>query len=379
MLNVQAVETLPDHQPVALAKAVPVLLRAKSETHVVETRTALRPVAAPIPVRAPQATPLLRQNLATGRIDVGIVLLPGFPLYDLAALCDTFAAANRQAERHVFTWRLISLDGKPVACSLGSLVTPAAAFDSQLQPDNILLLSGTDLAGTERLQGWLRQAVARHAHVLGSGAAVALMVKAGILSGKACTAHWSSRDALQEAWPDLAFSDKLYVAQDRRLTCAGGKALIDFALACTAAAIGDSATRKVADGLNHDRLRPGNESQHPSPAGIRGIHNRVLLKAMELIERNLAEPVSTDDLALEVGICPRQLQRLFKKQFDMAPGQFAMQRRMLKARQLLHQTEMSITEVGVALGFVSLSHFSRCYAKAFGRQPRHDRLRLICD
>src|SRR5258708_8934499 len=100
---------------------------------------------------------------------------------------------------------------------------------------------------------------------------------------------------------------------------------------------------------------------------------------MELIERHLAEPISTDDLAVAVGICPRQLQRLFKKQFDMAPGQFAMQRRMLKARQLLHQTEMSITEVGVALGFISLSHFSRCYAKAFGRQPRHDRLRLICD
>lgn len=337
------------------------------------------PIALPLTAKASQPAPLLRQNLATGRVEISIMLLPGFPLYDLSALCDSFAAANRQADRHVFTWRLFSLDGKPVASSLGSLITPSAAFDSERQPDNILLLSGSDFTGTERLQAWLRQAVSRHAHVLGSGAAVGLMVKAGILSGKACTAHWSSRDALQEDRPELDFSDKLYVAQDRRLTCAGGKALIDFALACIAAALGDAATRQIADGLNHDRLRPGNESQHPSPAGMRGIHNRVLLKAMELIERHLAEPMSTDDLALAVGICPRQLQRLFKKQFDMPPGQFAMQRRMQKARQLLHQTEMSITEVGVALGFISLSHFSRCYAKAFGRQPRHDRLRLICD
>ncbi|HEX9446526.1 MAG TPA: hypothetical protein VF920_01030, partial [Dongiaceae bacterium] len=183
MLNIHAIETLSDHPSAALATAVPALLRPK-----VDTRPALRPIPAPATPsvgRAPQAAPLLRQNLVTGRIDVSIVLLPGFPIYDLAALCDTFAAANHQVERHVFTWRLISLDGKPVASSLGSLVTVAAGFDSQKQPDNILLLSGPDFAGTERLQAWLRQAVSRHAHVLGSGAAVGLMVKAGLLGGKA--------------------------------------------------------------------------------------------------------------------------------------------------------------------------------------------------
>lgn len=331
-----------------------------------------------LPQRLAQPAPLLRQNLASGRFEIEIVLLPGFPLFDLAALCDTFAAANRQAERSIFSWRLLSLDGKPVANALGALTAVQGALDAQRQPDNVLLLSSGDLAGTDKVQAWLRQTVSRHGHVLASGAAVGLMAKAGLLGAKACTAHWSAQDALLEAWPDLDLSDRLYVAQDRRLTCAGGKALIDFALACTAAALGEGTTRKVADTLNHDRLRPGSESQHASPAGMRGIHNRVLLKAIETIEANLAEPMSTEDLAATAGICPRQLQRLFKRQFDMPPGQFAMQRRLLKARQLLHQTELSITEVGVALGFVSLSHFSRCYAKAFGRQPRQDRLRLIC-
>lgn len=370
-------------------------LRSPAKANVVEARKITPPeiknrdlksrpglLPTPSPARAPantQAAPLLRQNLITGRTEITVVLLPGFPLYDLAAFCDTLAAANHRAERKVFTWRLASLDGEAVICSLGTSVSVPAKLDLQTQPDNVLLLAGSEIAGTERLQAWLRQAVARQTHLLASGNAVALMAKAGVLSGKSCAAHWSMRDGLQEAWPDLDISDRLYVAQDRRLTCVGGKALIDFALACTQAALGDSTTRQVADGLNHDRLRPGTESQQPSSAGSRGIHNRVLLKAMEMIEYNLAEPLSTDDLAAEVGICPRQLQRLFKRQFDVPPAQFAMQRRMQKARQLLHQTEMTITEVGVALGFISLSHFSRCYAKAFGRQPRHDRLRLICD
>lgn len=381
MLTMQSPQTAAKtaHAPASQAAAVVAPL---AEARVkIDARPATRPVpgAVPAAVKAPQSAPLLRQNMVSGRVEITVVLLPGFALYDLAALCDTFDAANRQAERKVFTWRLVSLDGQPVQNALGGLVGVQGAVDPQTQPDNILLLSGGDFSGTERLQAWLRQAVSRHAHVLASGTAVSLMVKAGLLGGKACTAHWSAQDALLEEWPELDLSDRLYVAQDRRLTCAGGKALIDFALACTAASLGDTATRKVADTLNHDRLRPGNESQHPSPAGMRGIRNRVLVKAMEMIEANLAEPLSTEDLAAEVGICPRQLQRLFKRQFDMPPGQFAMQRRLQKARQLLHQTEMSITEVGIALGFISLSHFSRCYAKAFGRQPRHDRLRLICD
>lgn len=343
-------------------------------------KPAVRPAAKPsVGPGNVQAAPLLRQNLITGQVEITVVLLPGFPLYDLAAICDTCDAANRQAERKAFTWRLASIDGAAVLSSLGTPVSVQAKLDLQAQPDNVLLLAGNELGGTDRLQAWLRQAVARHAHVLASGNAVALMAKAGLLSGKSCAAHWSMQDGLREANPDITISDRLYVAQDRRLTCVGGKALIDFALACTQGALGDATTRKVADGLNHDRLRPGTESQHPSPSGARGIHNRVLLKAMEMIEYNLADPLSTDDLAAEVGICPRQLQRLFKRQFDVPPAQFAMQRRMQKARQLLHQTEMSITEVGVALGFISLSHFSRCYAKAFGRQPRQDRLRLICD
>src|SRR5262245_2690828 len=76
--------------------------------------------AAKLPQRAPQAAPLLRQNLTSGRFEIEIVLLPGFPLFDLAALCDTFAAANRQAEQPIFSWRLLSLDGKPVANALGA-------------------------------------------------------------------------------------------------------------------------------------------------------------------------------------------------------------------------------------------------------------------
>ena len=325
------------------------------------------------------AAPLLRRSLTSGRIEIAILLLPGFPLYELAALCDTFGIANNRARRTVFTWQLLSSDGLPVVCSLGLPVQPARAIGGHTCPDNIVLLGGGEATADQKLLAWLRYAAARHCHILASGHAVPLLAEAGLLDGKSCTAPASLQDSLGETWPDLDLRDRLYVAHDRRLTCAGNKALIDLALACTAEALDERSTRAIADALNHDRLRPGTESQHLSAGVLRGIQNPTVLRALEIIDAHLAEPISTDELAERVGICPRQLQRLFKRCFGAAPSQFAMQRRMQRARQLLHQTQMSITEVGIALGFVSLSHFSRCYMRAFGRQPRQDRLRLICD
>ncbi|HVJ32848.1 MAG TPA: hypothetical protein VND94_07000, partial [Terriglobia bacterium] len=159
------------HAPASQAAAVVAPL---AEARVkIDARPATRPVPGAVPAaKAPQSAPLLRQNMVSGRVEITVVLLPGFALYDLAALCDTFDAANRQAERKVFTWRLVSLDGQPVQNALGGLVGVQGAVDPQTQPDNILLLSGGDFSGTERLQAWLRQAVSRHAHVLASGAAV---------------------------------------------------------------------------------------------------------------------------------------------------------------------------------------------------------------
>ena len=48
--------------------------------------------------------------------------------------------------------------------------------------------------------------------------------------------------------------------------------------------------------------------------------------------------------------------------------------RLRRARTLLEQTSMSVTDVGIACGFVSASHFSRAYRELFGHSPRRERL-----
>ena len=93
----------------------------------------------------------------------------------------------------------------------------------------------------------------------------------------------------------------------------------------------------------------------------------------ELMMRNV--PMSLDELSRAVSLSRRQLERLFQKYLGCAPTRYYLDLRLIKARQLLLQTGMSVVDVALACGFVSAPHFSKCYRDYFGKPPRDERRR----
>jgi transcriptional regulator GlxA family with amidase domain len=91
------------------------------------------------------------------------------------------------------------------------------------------------------------------------------------------------------------------------------------------------------------------------------------------MEKNLEEPLGRSALAESAGLSTRQLERLFRKYLNRSPARYYLELRLDKARLLLVQTNMSIIDVALACGFVSASHFSKCYRDFFGRTPRKER------
>ena len=67
------------------------------------------------------------------------------------------------------------------------------------------------------------------------------------------------------------------------------------------------------------------------------------------------------------------MERLFRKYLNRSPARYYLELRLDKARLLLLQTNMSVIDVALACGFVSASHFSKCYRDFFGRTPRKER------
>ena len=94
----------------------------------------------------------------------------------------------------------------------------------------------------------------------------------------------------------------------------------------------------------------------------------------KIMEENLEEPLPQTTIARETGLSTRQLERLFRKYMSTTPTRYYLNLRLARARLLLRQTSMSILSVAMACGFVSASHFSKCYRECYGCTPRAERV-----
>jgi AraC family carnitine catabolism transcriptional activator len=136
---------------------------------------------------------------------------------------------------------------------------------------------------------------------------------------------------------------------------------------------GPELAAQVSEQFVLSRIRQRSDHQRMQIAARYGIHNRKLIQVIGLMEQNMEEPLAPDALAEEIGVTRRQLERLFSSALKDTPTHFYLGLRLVRARELLQQTDMSITTVCVACGFESPSHFSRTYRVRFGASPRQDR------
>jgi AraC family transcriptional regulator of adaptative response / DNA-3-methyladenine glycosylase II len=100
-------------------------------------------------------------------------------------------------------------------------------------------------------------------------------------------------------------------------------------------------------------------------------------RALTLIDMGALDDGDVGGLAERLGLGDRHLRRLFKEHLGTTPIAVAQTRRVLLAKQLIHQTQLSMTSVALASGFGSVRRFNETFVRVFGRAPaslrRHDK------
>jgi AraC family transcriptional regulator, regulatory protein of adaptative response / DNA-3-methyladenine glycosylase II len=92
-------------------------------------------------------------------------------------------------------------------------------------------------------------------------------------------------------------------------------------------------------------------------------------RALSLIEEGALDDADVDALAERLGIGERHLRRLFQRHLGAAPISVAQTRRVLLAKQLIHETDLPMTEVALASGFGSLRRFNETFQQLYRRPP----------
>ena len=176
-----------------------------------------------------------------------------------------------------------------------------------------------------------------------------------------------------EAFPQAEVYADLYEVDGNLYTCAGGTASLDMMLNLIGQDFGETLVNRVCEQQLTDRVRNPHDRQRLPLRARLGVQNNKVLQIIELMESNLSEPLSLIDIADSVDLSRRQIERLFSQEMGRSPARYYLEIRLDRARHLLVQSSMPIVEVAVACGFVSASHFSKCYREVYNRSPQQER------
>ncbi len=305
----------------------------------------------------------------------GFVLLPRYSMIALSSMLEPLRMANQLSRLNLYEWVILTTDGRPVSASNGLAIPADAAVDAVRDLDLVCVCGGMDVrsTGDRKLFTWLHRQARKHAILAGVCTGSNLLARAGLLDGYRATIHWENIAGMREEFPAVFSTDELFVMDRDRYTCSGGIAPLDMILNLISQQHGIELAAGISEEFIHDRIRTTNDQQRTPLKLSIGLGHSKLVEAVTLMENNIEEPIPAEELARYVNVSRRQLERLFKKYLNCVPSRYYLKLRLGRARQLLLQTDMSITAVAVTCGFASTPHFSKCYRDLYGWSPTRER------
>lgn len=306
---------------------------------------------------------------------IGFLLVTNFSLIAFSSAFDALRMANRMREQKIYEWQVLTYDGQPISSSSGLTITPDRDITSATDLDILFVCAGdkVHLTADKPLLTWLRKLAQKKVALGAMCTGSYLLARAGLLDGYRCTIHWENMASMREEFPNAIVSQELFEIDRERYTCSGGTAPLDMMLNIISRHHGAQLAVAISEEFICERIRGRHDRQRVPLRLHLGTGQPKLMEAVALMEANLEEPMSLDELAQHVRLSRRQLERLFQKYLSCVPTRYYLDLRLAKARQLLLQTSMSIVDVAFASGFVSAPHFSKCYRDFYGIPPRDER------
>ena len=308
---------------------------------------------------------------------VGLLVIPNFTTIGFASTIETLRMANMAARREMFRTLIIGPSLEPVTASNGMRILPDCAMQDAPKLDILLVVGANPIVShlsSRPLLNWLRKLAHERVALGGICTGSYWLARAGLLKGYRCTIHWEDIETLKDHFPGIIISHQLFERDRDRYTCSGGVASMDMTLQLIAREPGGrEIAAHAAELLLCDRARSAQEQQRVPLRQKLGTSQPKLSQVVAIMEANLEEPVSLEELARFNDVSVRQLERLFHKHLQRTPSQYYLELRLARARGLLLRSESPVRDIALACGFVSAAHFSKCYSRLFGVSPMGDR------
>ena len=303
-----------------------------------------------------------------------LVPLPEFALLPFGGFLDKlrFSADDEDYSRQRYcTWAVLGLVPGTVLSSSGAAlqvdITPEQVELSDF--DGLVLFGGRNAAATAALASayrpLLRAAAKAGMKLICIDNAAFLLAACGLLDGHRVALHWRHETEFRLAYPKIHIQHgALYCFDGPRISCAGGTAAIDLAVELVARACGRSRALKGLSDMLVDETR---DSRHVLRShALDGVANRLVQRAIALMRHRLASMDTIEQLAHELGISRRQLDRQFQQALGMSAKAYWQEMRLQQVRWRLLNSSHGLEQIADEVGWTDSSYLGRRVRRRFG-------------
>jgi len=323
-----------------------------------------------------------RNSVRRGR-RIGIFVYDGMIALDAIGPADVFGLANILSRREDpaagpnYDVCLVGLRKGPIRTSTGFRMTADLSLrDANSAVDTLVIPGVYELRDVEAIlaipdvNAWLRRSARQSRRVASICTGSLILAKLGLLRGRRATTHWAFCEHLRANFPAVHVEpDSLWIKDGKIYTSAGVTAGMDLALALVEEDLGRRFALELARMLVMFLKRPGGQSQFSSELISQIASPDRLEDLVEWIREHLDRPLAIEDLAQRSKMSARNFQRVFTRQCGMPPAKFIERLRVERARVIIEDTGLSMTEVARKSGFDSEQRMRRAFRRVLGINP----------
>ena len=289
---------------------------------------------------------------------VALIVLDDVAPFELSVIAEVFGIdrSGRGSGVPAFDFRICTPRPGLVAAKTGFSIVVQAGLEAAEDADLVVIAPagnlGPDGSGAPApVLEALRAAHNRGAWVMSICSGAFILAEAGLLDGRRATTHWMYSAELAARYPLVKMDeDVLYVQDGSILTSAGTAAGIDAALHLVRVEHGAKAAAAIARDMVVPPHRSGGQAQYIDRA-VPGGSCETLGPVLEWISANLGTEHTVKALAARAAMSERTFARRFRAETGTTPAAWINAQRVLRAQELLEDTDLTVEEVAHASGF----------------------------
>ena len=294
------------------------------------------------------------------------------PLEMLQAAND-YQAAHGHRKALEIQWLGVN-DLAPVKTRGGLWFQPEASLDSAKPSDLIFLpaLWRNPLKSLHRhasLVPWLRQQALSGVSICAAATGACFLAETGCLNGKPATTHWYFFDEFSRRYPQVDLKRQYFITQAKELYCTGSvNALADLTVFFIKGFFGDVVAHHVERHFSHEVRQPFEQTSYLD-GNVTHHEDEDIVQTQLWMHDNFQAPWSVAEVAKNFGMSVRSFNRRFKQATGQTPVSYLQDIRVVNARELLKNSNLTIGEVADRVGYQDVGHFSALFKQRTHTTP----------